>query len=155
MGIMAKVAIIIGSQSDLTLTEGIHKYCDFFGLESEIRILSAHRQPKELTEYLSHIEASGVQVIIAAAGMAAHLPGVVAAQTVLPVIGVPLDASPLGGMDALYSIVQMPKGIPVGTMAIGQPGMINAVIFAARIIALQNQSISERLKKFQDQGCKL
>src|SRR6056297_1186102 len=148
------VSIIAGSSSDLDTIESAQKYIDYFELDYEIKVISAHRQHDELVEYIENHE-DQLQVIIACAGMAAHLPGVIAALTNIPVIGVPLDASPLNGMDALYSILQMPKGIPVATMAIGKPGVINAIVFAARIIALQNPAMKSRLAEFKQEGSKL
>ncbi|MCP4728249.1 MAG: 5-(carboxyamino)imidazole ribonucleotide mutase [bacterium] len=130
-------------------------YLEYFGIESDIMVLSAHRNPVESTEFAQSAEKNGYEVIIAGAGMAAHLPGVVAAHTDLPVIGVPIDASPLGGIDALYSIVQMPPGIPVGTVAIGKAGSKNAAVLAARIIALNNKDVKSRLEEFRNKGFKL
>ncbi len=150
-----EVAIIVGSESDLGVLEAAKAYLNFFRLSHEIKILSAHRQHDELVEYIHQAQKNGLRLVIACAGMAAHLPGVIAALTDLPVIGVPLDASPLQGVDALYSIVQMPKGIPVATMAIGKPGVINAVVFAARILAADHPPIREALAEFRSKGSKL
>ena len=111
--------------------------------------MSAHRTPKELEAFISQAEADGVQVFIAGAGLAAALPGVVAAQTTIPVIGVPLIAGSLDGMDALMAIVQMPPGIPVGTVAIGKPGAINAALYAIGILALKDDSIAKQLKAYR------
>lgn len=152
---MLKVAIIVGSDTDLNVVESARPYLDFFGIETELRVLSAHRQHAELVSYLDSIANSEIKVIIACAGMAAHLPGVVAALSYLPVIGVPLEASSLKGMDALLSIVQMPKGIPVATMAIGKDGIINAVVYAVRILALSEKSLQKKLEAFQKKGSKL
>ncbi|MGC9364516.1 MAG: 5-(carboxyamino)imidazole ribonucleotide mutase [Fidelibacterota bacterium] len=152
---MSKIAIIVGSTSDIAVLESAKAYLDFFQIEHDIRVLSAHRQHEALVNYIGEAEKERVEVIIACAGMAAHLPGVIAAITPLPVIGVPLDASSLNGMDALLSIVQMPKGIPVGTMAVGKAGVINAVVYAARIIALKNPKMRDRLDEFRKKGSKL
>jgi phosphoribosylaminoimidazole carboxylase PurE protein len=152
---MVRIAIIVGSKSDLTIVEDARPYWEFFGLECDLRVLSAHRQPTELSAYIKEAEAQGIEIFIACAGMAAHLPGVIAAQTHRPVIGVPLEASSLQGMDALLSIVQMPGGIPVGTMAIGKAGVINAVVYAARILGLRDQQIARRLQEFAQIGYKL
>jgi len=153
---MKEITIIVGSQSDITTVEAARKYLDFFNFKYEIKVLSAHRQHDELQSYIKTIETEEkVQAIIACAGMAAHLPGVVAAMTQIPVIGVPLDASSLGGVDALYSIVQMPKGIPVATMSIGKAGVINAIVFAAKIIALNDQEMKNKLTDFHNLGSKL
>ncbi|MCD6204223.1 MAG: 5-(carboxyamino)imidazole ribonucleotide mutase [Candidatus Marinimicrobia bacterium] len=150
-----KIAIIVGSTSDLEIIESAKPYLQYFNLDHDIQVLSAHRQHAQLLDYLKKAEEDGVEVIIACAGMAAHLPGVVAAITTLPVIGVPLDASSLNGMDALLSIVQMPKGIPVATMAVGKAGVINAVVYAARILALNKPYLKEKLEEFHKQGSKI
>ena len=120
-----------------------------FGIEHEAKVLSAHRTPKELEAFISQSEKDGVQVFIAGAGLAAALPGVVAAQTTIPVVGVPLIAGSLDGMDALMAIVQMPPGIPVGTVAIGKPGAINAALYAIAILALNDDSIAEQLSEYR------
>jgi 5-(carboxyamino)imidazole ribonucleotide mutase len=120
-----------------------------FGIEHEAKVLSAHRTPKELEAFISQSEKDGVQVFIAGAGLAAALPGVVAAQTTIPVVGVPLIAGSLDGMDALMAIVQMPPGIPVGTVAIGKPGAINAALYAIAILALNDNSIAEQLSEYR------
>lgn len=152
---MSKIAIIVGSTSDLAVLESAKAYLEFFEIEHDIRVLSAHRQHDELVDYIKAAEKEGVEIIIACAGMAAHLPGVISAITPLPVIGVPLDASSLNGVDALLSIVQMPKGIPVGTMAVGKAGVINAVVYAARILALKSPELRDRLAEFHKKGSKL
>ncbi|MFH1213518.1 MAG: 5-(carboxyamino)imidazole ribonucleotide mutase [Candidatus Neomarinimicrobiota bacterium] len=152
---MMKIALIVGSTSDLEQVEYAKKYLEYFALDCDIKVLSAHRQHAELVNYVRQFETEGGQLIIACAGMAAHLPGVIAALTALPVIGVPLDASSLHGVDALYSIVQMPGGIPVGTMAIGKSGIINAVVYAARILALSNPELKARLAEFSAKGYKI
>jgi len=150
-----KISIIIGSSSDLSVLEAAKPYLEFFNLDCDVQVLSAHRQHDELVDYVYKSEKNGARVFVACAGMAAHLPGVVAAITHLPVIGVPLDASSLNGMDALLSIVQMPKGIPVATMAIGKAGIINAVVYAAKILALNDQNLSVKLDEFRKKGSKL
>ena len=151
----SKVAIIMGSTSDKEVMANCEKYLDFFGIEYDVAILSAHRNPEKTMTFSREAESNGYQLIIAAAGMAAHLPGVVTANTTLPVIGVPLAGSALNGVDALYSIVQMPKGVPVGTMGIGKSGAINAAVYAAEILALQNSVIKKKLIEFKKMGCKL
>ncbi|MDG2296676.1 MAG: 5-(carboxyamino)imidazole ribonucleotide mutase, partial [Gammaproteobacteria bacterium] len=125
------------------------KLLDKFGIEHESRVLSAHRTPKQLEEFIVEAEKNGTQVFIAGAGLAAALPGVVAAQTTIPVIGVPLIAGSLDGMDALMAIVQMPPGIPVGTVAIGKPGAINAALYAISIMALKDESLAKQLKNYR------
>ncbi len=152
---MAKVAILIGSESDREVMNDSIKYLDYFGIENEMHVLSAHRNADAATTFVKEAAGNGFVCIIAGAGMAAHLPGVAAAHTHLPVIGVPLDASPLNGVDALYSIVQMPPGIPVGTVAIGKPGARNAAVLAARIIALNDSAVLQKLEEFKQKGFKL
>lgn len=139
---MAKIAIILGSDSDLPVLEKGFKIIEKLGLDFELRILSAHRTPEAVTEYIASLEAKGIDIIIAGAGKAAHLPGVIAAQTIKPVIGLPIRAS-LDGVDALYSIVQMPGGIPVATVGINASD--NAVLLAAEILALKHPEITGKL----------
>lgn len=150
-----KVAILIGSKSDEAAISESFKYLDFFGIDHELQVLSAHRNPKETAEFAANAEKNGFNLIIAGAGMAAHLPGVVASLTTLPVIGVPLSGSELSGVDALYSIVQMPPGIPVATVAIGKAGAKNAGVLAAEIIGLSNADVKKRLVEFRAKGSKL
>jgi len=140
-----KVLILMGSDSDLPVMEETAKTLDSFGISCRMTVASAHRTPELTLKLVKEAEKDGVEVIIAGAGMAAHLPGVVASHTVLPVIGVPLDASPLRGMDALLSMVQMPPGIPVATVALGKAGAKNAAILAARIMAGKNPSLTRKL----------
>jgi len=142
-----KVRVIFGSKSDLKYYEPMKEYFDKFGLEHDFHISSAHRNPDKTKKLVTEADELGYSVLIAAAGMAAHLPGVVAAYTRLPVIGVPLTGPTLSGEDALYSIVQMPTGIPVATVAIN--GTKNAVILAAQIIALFDKNVDEKLKEFR------
>jgi phosphoribosylaminoimidazole carboxylase PurE protein len=152
---MGRVGIIFGSESDREVMNEAGTYLDFFGIEWEMQVLSAHRMPEETAAYAKNASANGISVIIAAAGMAAHLPGVIAAYTDLPVIGVPLDVSPLNGLDSLYSIVQMPAGIPVGTVAIGKAGARNSAVLAARIIALHDENVRKKLDRFRKNKFKL
>ena len=140
-----KVLILMGSDSDLPVMEETAKTLDSFGISCRMTVASAHRTPELTLKLVKEAEKDGVEVIIAGAGMAAHLPGVVASHTVLPVIGVPLDASPLKGMDALLSMVQMPPGIPVATVALGKAGAKNAAILAARIMAGKNPALTRKL----------
>ena len=144
-----QVAIVMGSASDWDVMSNASKLLDKFGIEHESRVLSAHRTPKQLEEFIVKAEKNGTQVFIAGAGLAAALPGVVAAQTTIPVIGVPLIAGSLDGMDALMEIVQMPPGIPVGTVAIGKPGAINAALYAISIMALKDESLAKQLKNYR------
>src|SRR5690606_18232196 len=132
---MAQVAILMGSKSDAEVMKRAADVLEDFGVDYEMRILSAHRTPEETRNFVLEAEKRGVEVFIAGAGFAAHLAGVVAAHTVLPVIGVPIDSSPLKGVDALYSTVQMPGGIPVATMTIGKAGATNAGLFAVQILS--------------------
>lgn len=145
-----QVAIMMGSKSDLEVMKAAKDVLNTFGVLSEMRVLSAHRTPKETAAFAQGLQSRGVKVVIAGAGMSAALSGVVAAHTLLPVIGVPLDASSLNGMDALLSTVQMPPGIPVGAVAIGKPGAKNAAYLALRILALQEASLAKKLIEFQE-----
>lgn len=147
---IAFVAVMLGSDSDLKVMQATLDTLDSLGIRHELRILSAHRTPDEVREYLSDSGARGCAVYIAAAGLAAHLAGTVAAHTLKPVIGVPLDAGTLGGMDALLSTVQMPGGVPVACVAVGSPGAKNAAFLAARIIALSDPDTAQALKKYRD-----
>jgi 5-(carboxyamino)imidazole ribonucleotide mutase len=135
------VGIILGSKSDLPLMEACVKVLDDLGLTHEVKVCSAHRNPRGVMEWATSARSRGLRVVIAAAGGAAHLPGVVAAWTDLPVIGVPVPTQHLGGVDSLYSIVQMPAGVPVATVAIGEAGAKNAAWLAARIIGLTDESV--------------
>ncbi len=146
-----KVGILMGSDSDLPVMEEAFRALDDFGIPYEARILSAHRSPEESAEYARQASDRGLQVIIAGAGWAAHLAGVIAAATILPVIGVPIDSSPLQGLDSLFSTVQMPPGIPVATMAIGRGGARNAAIFAAQILATHDARLANLLKDMKRQ----
>jgi 5-(carboxyamino)imidazole ribonucleotide mutase len=138
------VGVILGSKSDLPLMESCIKVLEELGLTHEVKVCSAHRNPKGVMEWASSARERGIKVVIAAAGGAAHLPGVVAAWTDLPVIGVPVPTQHLGGVDSLYSIVQMPAGIPVATVAIGEAGAKNAAWLAARIIGLADRDVERR-----------
>jgi len=138
------VGIILGSKSDLPLMESCVKVLDELELTHEVKVCSAHRNPKGVMEWATSARDRGLKVIIAAAGGAAHLPGVVAAWTDLPVIGVPVPTQHLGGVDSLYSIVQMPAGIPVATVAIGEAGAKNAAWLAARILGMSDEAVAQR-----------
>jgi 5-(carboxyamino)imidazole ribonucleotide mutase len=143
------IGILMGSKSDWETMEHASKTLDDLGVAHEVRILSAHRTPDQTLEYAATAEARGLGVIIAAAGGAAHLAGVVAAKTLLPVLGVPMESKSLKGLDSLLSMVQMPAGIPVATLAIGKPGAINAALFAAAILANQHAPIRQALERFR------
>lgn len=144
-----KVLILMGSDSDLKAMGKAAEVLDEFGVSYKMTIASAHRTPERVTALIAEAEKKGADAIICGAGMAAHLAGAVAAQTVLPVIGVPLDASPLQGMDALLSTVQMPPGIPVATVAIGKAGAKNAAHLAMQIIARKDKALSNKLKAYR------
>ena len=141
----AKVAIVMGSQSDWETMQNGAAVLEKLGVAHECRIVSAHRTPDRLVAFAKGAAADGIQVIIAGAGGAAHLPGMIAAMTHLPVLGVPVQSKALKGMDSLLSIVQMPGGIPVGTLAIGAAGATNAALLAASILALNDPALSQRL----------
>jgi phosphoribosylaminoimidazole carboxylase PurE protein len=143
------VGILMGSDSDLPVMQESAAMLREFGIEYEMSIASAHRTPKKVLEYGMTAEKRGIKVIIAGAGWAAHLAGVLASQTTLPVIGVPIDSSPLKGLDALLSTVQMPGGVPVAAMSLGKAGAKNAGVFAAQIIALNDVKVANRLKVFR------
>ena len=142
-----RVAVIVGSASDADQIEGCRETLRRLGIGHEARVLSAHRTPGELLEYLDGLEDRGIEIVIAAAGMAAHLAGVAAAHTTLPVLGVPMASGPLQGIDALLSTVQMPPGVPVATLGIGSSGARNAAYLAARILALSHPEVRERLEQ--------
>lgn len=152
----AQVGIIMGSDSDLPVMEKAQAVLDRFGVSHEIEVMSAHRKPARVAEYATSAADRGLKVIIAGAGLAAHLPGVVAAHTTLPVIGVPLFQEGLAGADALYSCVQMPPGVPVATVAIG--GAKNAAVLATQIIATGDEDLSKKLQEYKrelSEGLKL
>lgn len=143
------VGIVMGSSSDIEIMEEAARVLKDFGIPYEMTIASAHRSPKRTAEYAGSAIERGIEVIIAGAGGAAHLAGVIASETILPVIGVPIDSSPLNGLDSLLSTVQMPGGIPVATMAIGKAGSKNAGIFAAQILGLKYPEILEKLTHYR------
>jgi phosphoribosylaminoimidazole carboxylase PurE protein len=147
---MIQVAIMMGSKSDLDVMEKAGMVLKEFGVAYEMKVLSAHRTPKETTEFAEGLAGRGIKVVICGAGMSAALSGVVAAHTVLPVIGVPLDSSSFSGMDALLSTVQMPPGVPVAAVAVGGPGAQNAALLALRILALNDPTIADKIEKHRD-----
>lgn len=144
-----KVAIMMGSKSDLPTMEETAKVLNDFGVTYEMRVLSAHRTPKETVAYAEGLKGRGVQVVVCGAGGSAALAGVVAAHTSLPVIGVPIESA-LNGIDSLLSTVQMPPGVPVGAVAIGKPGAKNAALLAVRILALSDKTLAKKLEEFSD-----
>ncbi|ECK7729062.1 5-(carboxyamino)imidazole ribonucleotide mutase [Campylobacter jejuni] len=141
------VSILMGSKSDYETMKEAAKTLESFGVKYELIISSAHRSPKRTKEYIANAEKKGVKVFIAAAGMAAHLAGAVAAYTTKPVLGVPMSGSNLASMDSLFSTVQMPRGIPVGTLAIGKAGAINAAYLAMQILAIYDVDLAQKLKE--------
>jgi 5-(carboxyamino)imidazole ribonucleotide mutase len=145
-----KVALLMGSDSDYTRLEPCVQKLREFEIECEVRVLSAHRTPDQVVEFVRGAPARGVKLFLCAAGGAAHLAGVVSGHTDLPVIGIPLDNPPLGGLDALLSTVQMPGGVPVATFGVGSGGPVNAAIFAARVLALGDGGLAARVKRFRE-----
>ncbi len=145
-----KVGLVLGSKSDIATFKEAQELLTAFNIECNLHILSAHRSPEQTAGFAKAAEQNGLEVIIAGAGGAAHLPGIIAAHTSLPVIGVPIAASALSGWDSLLSICQMPKGVPVATMAVGQAGAINAALFTAQILALKYPYLKQKLSKLKD-----
>ena len=144
-----KVSIVMGSQSDYKTMQHTEKTLKKIGISFETKIISAHRTPKRMYDYAKYAEKNNIAVIIAGAGGSAHLPGIVSALTSLPVLGVPIESKKLKGLDSLLSIVQMPKGIPVGTLAIGEDGAINAALLAASIIGISDMSVKKKLNQWR------
>ena len=144
------VAVIMGSESDWATMRHAADTLAALGIAYEVRIVSAHRTPDRLYAFAKGAKAAGVQVIIAGAGGAAHLPGMTASMTMLPVFGVPVESKALAGLDSLYSIVQMPPGVPVGTLAIGRAGAINAALLAASVLALHDDALAGRLEAWRE-----
>jgi len=149
-----KVSIVMGSQSDYKTMQLVEKTLKKIGVSFETKIISAHRTPKRMYEFASNAEKNNIGVIVAGAGGSAHLPGMIAALTPIPVLGVPIESKKLKGLDSLLSIAQMPKGIPVGTLAIGEDGAINAALLAAAIIANTNSNIKKNLNNLRTQQTK-
>ena len=147
---MFKVSIVMGSQSDYRIMQLSEKTLKKIGIPFETKIISAHRTPKRMYEYATLAEKNNIGVIIAGAGGSAHLPGMISALTTLPVLGVPIESKKLKGLDSLLSIAQMPKGVPVGTLAIGEDGAINAALLAASIIANSNSSVKQKLHDWRE-----
>ena len=147
---MATVSILMGSDSDLEIMQEAAKALESFGISYEMKVLSAHRSPDLVSEYVKEAPKAGTKIFIAGAGGSAHLAGVVAAQSILPVIGVPIQTQLAGGLDSLLSTVQMPSGIPVATVAVGKSGSRNAGILAAQMLALNNESLARKLKAHKE-----
>ena len=150
-----KAAVLIGSESDRDIIESSRKYFNYFDIEMDLRVISAHRNPEDIRQFALTARENGYNVLIGAAGMAAHLAGAMKAHSTLPVIGVPLPGGIEDGLDALLSTVQMPKGVPVATMAVGKAGAINAAILTAEIISLYNEKVINKLNQFKASGSKL
>ena len=146
---MAKVAIVMGSKSDMVSLKGAFETLHAYQLDFEVRVISAHRTPDAAADFAKNAEKNGVKIIICAAGMAAHLAGVIAAHTIVPVIGIPMASEPFNGMDALLAMVQMPPGIPVATVTAGKAGAKNAALLAVSILALTDDALREKLVAFR------
>lgn len=149
MSTASKVAVIMGSKSDLPIVQGAFKIFDEFGIAYTARVMSAHRTPEIAAEFATHAKENGIKVLICAAGMAAHLAGVMAAHTTLPVIGIPVASEPFNGLDSLLSTVQMPPGIPVATVTAGKAGGKNAALMAVAILALSDEELATKLADFR------
>ncbi len=145
-----KIGILMGSKSDADIMGEAARILEEFGVPHEVKVLSAHRTPQETSEYAQSAEGRGIQALIAGAGYAAHLAGALAAHSTLPIIGVPLEASSLKGLDSLLSTVQMPKGIPVACMGIGKAGAINASLFAVQILSRSDPALAQKLKEYRE-----
>ena len=150
-----KVAFLIGSESDRKIAEASLPYFDYFNISLDLLVMSAHRNPKQVAEFSSNAREKGYSILICGAGMAAHLGGAVKANTTLPVIGVPLPGGMMDGLDSLLSTVQMPKGVPVGTMSVGKSGSINSAIFCAEILSLQDNELESKLDEFKNNGASI
>ena len=152
---MNKVAVLIGSDTDRSTMEAADKYYEHFGIDCEILTMSAHRNPVEVHDFCTNAPSNGYKILVGAAGMAAHLAGAIKANSILPVIGVPLDGGILTGLDSVLATMQMPKGVPVATMSVGKSGAINAAILCAEIFALHDEEMREKLYNFKKNGAKL
>lgn len=152
---MNKVAVLIGSETDRPILMAAEPYFEYFGIDWELHVLSAHRNPDAVASFAKDAKDNGYSILVGAAGMAAHLAGVLKAHTTLPVIGVPLPGGIQDGLDSLMSTLQMPKGVPVATMSVGKAGAINAAVLSAEIFGLHDSKIADSLKEFKSVGCKL
>lgn len=150
-----KVAILIGSVTDQPIIEKSFEYYDYFGIDYELHVMSAHRNPDDVAKFSKDAKSNGYSILIGSAGMAAHLAGAIKANTILPVIGIPVAGGMMDGLDSLLSTVQMPKGVPVATVAVGKSGAINAAILCAEILGLNDSEISEKLMEFKRNGAKI
>lgn len=152
---MNKVAILIGSKTDQDIMLAAKPYYDYFGIDWELMVMSAHRNPEKVGEFAINARQNGYGCLVAGAGMAAHLAGMLKAHSTLPVIGVPMPGGISSGLDALLSTVQMPKGVPVATVAVGKAGAINAAVLAAEIFSLSDDAMADKLAEFKQNGCTL
>ena len=152
---MNKVSFLIGSESDKKTVNHSLEYFNYFNIDAEIIVMSAHRNPSNVAKFASEARDNGYSILIGSAGMAAHLAGALKANSILPVIGIPLPGGVSDGMDSLLSTVQMPKGVPVATLAVGKAGAINAAILSAEILSIKNQELIDKLAKFKSNGSKL
>ena len=152
---MKKVAILIGSETDRPIVEKSKQYFDYFLINFEIHVLSAHRNPSEVAKFSEEAKDNGYSILIGSAGMAAHLAGVIKAHTALPVIGIPLPGGIMDGLDSLLSTLQMPKGVPVATMTVGKAGFINSAILCAEIFSINQDALKSKLDNFKENGAKL
>ena len=150
-----KVAILIGSETDKPIIEKSFPYYDYFNINYELHVMSAHRNPDAVAKFSKEAKDNGYSIIIGSAGMAAHLAGAIKANTILPVIGIPLSGGIIDGLDSLLSTVQMPKGVPVATVAVGKSGAINAAILCAEILGLTDSELSDKLIEFKRNGAKI
>ena len=150
-----KVAVLIGSETDRNTMEAANKYYEYFNIKVDLLVMSAHRNPDEVSKFSKSARENGYNILVGAAGMAAHLAGAIKSNSTLPVIGVPLSGGILDGTDSLFATVQMPKGVPVATMAVGKSGAINAAILSAEILSLNNNDLVNKLTEFKNNGSKL
>ncbi|MBI45825.1 MAG: 5-(carboxyamino)imidazole ribonucleotide mutase [Candidatus Marinimicrobia bacterium] len=150
-----KVAILLGSKTDKPLIEPSMPYYDFFGIDVEVHVMSAHRNPKEVAKFASEARDNGYNILVGSAGMSAHLAGALKAHSTLPVVGIPLPGGMMDGLDSLLSTVNMPKGVPVATVSMGKAGAINAAVLCAEIFSLNNSELVSKLSDFKKNGCML
>ena len=150
-----KVAILLGSKTDLPLIEPSLPYYEHFGIKAEVHIMSAHRNPKDVAKFASEARDNGYSMLVGSAGMSAHLAGALKAHSTLPVIGIPLPGGMMDGLDSLLSTVNMPKGVPVATVSMGKAGAINSAVLCAEIFSLHNEELVKKLNEFKDNGCML
>ena len=150
-----KVAILLGSKTDLPLIEPSIPYYKYFGIDAEVHVMSAHRNPKDVAKFASEARDNGYSILVGSAGMSAHLAGALKAHSTLPVVGIPLPGGMMDGLDSLLSTVNMPKGVPVATVAVGSAGAINAAVLCAEILALNDEKLYNKLIEFKNIGCKL